>query len=50
MPSKPRRTVWTDAACYHIMNRGHNRETVFANDADRSYFLNLLGRYGPFHI
>jgi putative transposase len=27
------------------MNRGHNRETVFADDEDRGYFLQLLARY-----
>jgi putative transposase len=27
------------------MNRGHNRETVFADDQDRVYFLKLLARY-----
>jgi putative transposase len=26
------------------MNRGHNRETVFADDDDRRHFLNLLAR------
>ena len=28
MPRLPRRWQWTDAACYHLMDRGHNRETV----------------------
>jgi REP element-mobilizing transposase RayT len=27
------------------MNHGHNRETVFADDEDRLYFLDLLARY-----
>jgi putative transposase len=27
------------------MNRGHNRETVFSDDEDRNYFLDLLARY-----
>jgi putative transposase len=27
------------------MNRGHNREVVFADDDDRRYFLTLLARY-----
>jgi putative transposase len=27
------------------MNRGHNREAIFADDEDRHAFLNLLGRY-----
>src|SRR5579871_2926773 len=44
MPRQPRRALWTDAACYHIFNRGHNRATVFADDADRRYFLDLLAR------
>src|SRR5205809_4548627 len=45
MPRAPRRQQWADAACYHVMNRGHNRETVFADDEDRRYFLGLLARY-----
>ena len=45
MPRTPRRRQWTDAACYHLMNRGHNRETVFAHDDDRRHFLALLARY-----
>ena len=45
MPRRPRRTCWTDAACYHVMNRGQNRATIFADDNDRHYFLGLLARY-----
>src|SRR5438552_3944419 len=41
MPRRPRRTCWTDAACYHVMNRGQNRATIFADDNDRHYFLGL---------
>ena len=44
MPRKPRRLQWTEAACYHLINRGHNRETVFADDKDRRDFLGLLER------
>jgi REP-associated tyrosine transposase len=45
MPRLPRRWQWTDAACYHLIDRGHNRETVFADDEDRAHFLRLLARY-----
>ena len=45
MPRKPRRLQWVESACYHIINRGHNREVVFADDEDRHTFLALLGRY-----
>jgi hypothetical protein len=44
MPRRPRRQLWTEAACYHLINRGHNRDTVFASDGDRRYFLTLLAR------
>src|SRR5262249_1471769 len=47
VPRRPRHTCWTDAACYHVMNRGQNRATIFADDGDRQHFLNLLARYGP---
>jgi hypothetical protein len=42
MPRVPRRRQWTEAACYHVMNRGHNREVVFADDDDRRHFLGSL--------
>jgi putative transposase len=45
MPRTPRHHLWTDAACYHVLNRGHARETIFHDDQDRSHFLHLLGRY-----
>jgi putative transposase len=45
MPRAPRRRLWSDAACYHLINRGHNREVIFADDVDRLYFLSLLARY-----
>jgi putative transposase len=45
MPRRPRHKQWTEAACYHLMNRGHNREAVLASDDDRRYFLQLLARY-----
>jgi len=45
MPRLPRRCQWTESACYHVMDRGHNRETVFADDDDRAHFLKLLARY-----
>lgn len=45
MPRLPRQQQWTEEACYHIMSRGHNRETVFRDDQDRQYLLHLLAPY-----
>jgi REP element-mobilizing transposase RayT len=45
MPRSPRRLQWTEEACYHLMDRGHNREPVFTDDEDRQAFLNLVARY-----
>jgi putative transposase len=45
MPRAARRRLWTEAACYHVLNRGHARETVFHDDPDRLRFLELLDRY-----
>src|SRR5437870_1893756 len=45
MPRTPRRQQWTDEAAYHVLSRGHNRETVFADAEDRRFFLGLLDRY-----
>jgi putative transposase len=41
----PRRFQWSDEACFHLMNRGHNREAVFLDDDDRNAFLGLVTRY-----
>jgi putative transposase len=45
MPRMPRSELWTHAACYHVLNRGHARETIFHDDDDRVHFLHLLARY-----
>ena len=45
MARTPRKLQESPSACYHVMNRGHNREAVFADVEDRRYFLDLLGRY-----
>jgi hypothetical protein len=45
MPRTPRKQQWTDEACYHVMNCGHNREQIFGDDDDRRQFLRLLVRY-----
>ena len=42
----PRKQQWTEEACYHVMNRGHNRERIFGDDDDRRHFLGLLARAG----
>jgi hypothetical protein len=36
---------WTDTGCFHVINRGHNRETIFADDADKRFFFDLIARY-----
>ena len=45
MPRIARCWQWTQAACYHLMDRGHNRQAVFLDDEDRAAFLGLVGRY-----
>ena len=45
MPRVARRRLWTPAACHHVLNRGHARETIFHDDDDRVCFLRLLARY-----
>jgi hypothetical protein len=37
MPRRSRRAQRTDAACYHVMNRGQNRATIFSGAQDRAY-------------
>ena len=45
MSRLPRRWQWAAEACYHLMDRGHNREPVFLDDEDRRAFLGLVERY-----
>jgi putative transposase len=45
MPRIPRRSQWAREACFHLMDRGHNREAVFLDDQDRAAFLGLVARY-----
>ena len=45
MPRVPRYLQWSEEACFHLMNRGHNREPVFADDEDRRAFVELVARY-----
>jgi len=35
MPRLPRRWQWTEAACYHVLDRGHNRGKADKGKADR---------------
>jgi len=44
MTCAPRQQQAAPAAFYHVMNRGHNREVVFARADDFNYFLRLLDR------
>ena len=45
LPRVPRRYQWASEACFHLMDRGHNREDIFADDEDRAAFLGLVERY-----
>jgi putative transposase len=41
----PRWMQLADQAAYHVMSRGHNRETLFADRDDFEKFLGLVQRY-----
>jgi putative transposase len=45
MPRVPRHQQLAGAVCFHVMDRGHNREAVFRDDEDRAAFLGLVLRY-----
>jgi putative transposase len=45
MPRRARRLLWTEGACYHVLNRGHARETLFHDSDDHRAFLSILDRY-----
>jgi len=37
--------IYQRAMCYHVMNRGVNRNPVYADDEDRAYFGRLVAEY-----
>jgi hypothetical protein len=45
MPRVPRRFQIGDAVCFHVMDRGHNREAILVDDTDRRAFPDLFARY-----
>jgi putative transposase len=45
VPRLPRSLQWSEEGCFHLINRGHNREPVFADDDDRIAFLGLVAQY-----
>jgi REP element-mobilizing transposase RayT len=45
MPRLPRRLQWAREACYHLMDRGHDRQPIFSDDQDCRAFLALVRRY-----
>jgi putative transposase len=45
MPRLPRRLQWAREACYHLIDRGHDRAPIFTDDEDRRAFLDLIARY-----
>jgi len=53
MPRTPRSSRHAPDACFHVLNRGHARETLFHDPDDFAYFLQLLDRYAesaPFRL
>lgn len=45
MPYSPRTHQLKQSFLYHIYNRGHNRETIFHDENDYLYFIQLLCEY-----
>jgi putative transposase len=37
--------IYQRALCYHVMNRGVNRQQIFVDDIDRKYFVDLINDY-----
>ena len=37
--------IYQRALCYHVLNRGVNRQPIFLDDADREYFMRLAQEY-----
>lgn len=47
MPRKAR--CQQKALCYHVMNRGVNRQVIFRDDLDRHYFIKCVKHYKDRH-
>ena len=45
MPSRNSIKTYVEGGVYHVYNRGVNKQNVFFDDEDYSYFLTLLERY-----
>lgn len=45
MPTRNIRKVYAPDTYYHLYTRGVNRQTVFEDDDDKTFFLGLLKRY-----
>ena len=45
MPSKNSIKTYVEGGVYHVYNRGVNKQNIFVDDEDYSYFLTLLERY-----
>ena len=37
--------IYQRALCYHVMNRGVNRQRIFSDDEDRVYFTRTVSEY-----
>ena len=37
--------IYQRALCYHVMNRGVNRNQIYEDDQDRACFSRLVGEY-----
>lgn len=45
MPAKNVVKQYTQHSFYHVYNRGVAKQKIFLDQADKRYFLNLIGRY-----
>jgi putative transposase len=42
--------IYQRALCYHVLNRGVNRQPIFLDDADREYFMRLAQEIGSYLV
>lgn len=45
MPRKPR--IHIDDGFYHVLSRGNNKQEIFFQPSDYTYYLSILDKYGP---
>jgi hypothetical protein len=45
MPRVPRGMHWSEEACFHLVNRGHHRDVIIADNEAGQSTVDLVAQY-----